>query len=80
MLSIGLWRWYINVTIGVLDIIHCPVFLKNSTLYIRTSKETHCLRYKTKKLMVSIGLWRLYVTVRILDIIHRVLNKRHDDG
>jgi hypothetical protein len=26
MLSIGLWRWYINITITVLDIIHRPVF------------------------------------------------------
>jgi hypothetical protein len=26
MLSIGLWRWYINATITILDIIHCPVF------------------------------------------------------
>jgi hypothetical protein len=34
MLSIGLWRWYINMTITILDIIHRPVFyLKlNSTL------------------------------------------------
>jgi hypothetical protein len=26
MLSIGLWRWYINVTITIPGIIHCPVF------------------------------------------------------
>jgi hypothetical protein len=26
MLSIGLWRWYINITITILDIIHRPVF------------------------------------------------------
>jgi hypothetical protein len=34
MLSIGLWRWYINITIIILDIIHRPGFyLKlNSTL------------------------------------------------
>jgi hypothetical protein len=32
--SIGLWRWYINITITILEIIHRPVFyLKlNSTL------------------------------------------------
>jgi hypothetical protein len=32
--SLGLWRWYINITITILDIIHRPVFyLKhNSTL------------------------------------------------
>jgi hypothetical protein len=26
MLSIGLWEWYINITITILDIIHRPVF------------------------------------------------------
>jgi hypothetical protein len=26
MLSIGLWRWYVNITITTLDIIHHPVF------------------------------------------------------
>jgi hypothetical protein len=25
MLSIGLWRWYINITITILDIMHHPV-------------------------------------------------------
>jgi hypothetical protein len=32
--SIGLWRWYINITITILDIIHRPLFFKthlNST-------------------------------------------------
>jgi hypothetical protein len=28
MLSVGLWRWYINVTITILDIIHRPVLYK----------------------------------------------------
>jgi hypothetical protein len=26
MLSTGLWRWYINITITILDIMHRPVF------------------------------------------------------
>jgi hypothetical protein len=26
MLSIGFWRWYINITITIRDIIHRPVF------------------------------------------------------
>jgi hypothetical protein len=26
MLSIGLWRWYINITITIMDIIYRPVF------------------------------------------------------
>jgi hypothetical protein len=25
----GLLRWYINITITILDIIHCPVFYLN---------------------------------------------------
>jgi hypothetical protein len=29
MLSIGLWRWYINITITIVDIIHRPVFYLN---------------------------------------------------
>jgi hypothetical protein len=34
MLTIGLWRWYINVIITIPDIIHCPVFYfkRNSLL------------------------------------------------
>jgi hypothetical protein len=37
MLYIGLWRWYSNITITIVEIIHRPVFyLKlNSTLYVR---------------------------------------------
>jgi hypothetical protein len=31
MLSIGLWRWYINITITILNFILCPVlYLKHS--------------------------------------------------
>jgi hypothetical protein len=26
MISIGLWRWYINITITILDIIHRSAF------------------------------------------------------
>jgi hypothetical protein len=29
MRSVGLWRWYINITITILDIIHLPVFIEN---------------------------------------------------
>jgi hypothetical protein len=32
LFSIGLCRWYINVTITVLDIIHSPVFIFNTQL------------------------------------------------
>jgi hypothetical protein len=39
MLSIGLWRWYINITVTILDIIHLPVFLKHNV-----SETGFCLR------------------------------------
>jgi hypothetical protein len=33
MLSIGLWGWYINITITILDIIHRPVFYLKLTFW-----------------------------------------------
>jgi hypothetical protein len=40
MQSIGLWRWYINITVTILDIIHRPVFyLKRTVDTVRTSQE-----------------------------------------
>jgi hypothetical protein len=77
MLSIGLLRWYINITIRILDIIHRPVFyLKhNSTLlvcpYLRGN--TLRLRYEPNRLILSIGLlrWYMNITITVLDIIHR---------
>jgi hypothetical protein len=40
MLFVGLWRWYINITITILDIIHRPVFyLKHGV-----SEAGFCLR------------------------------------
>jgi hypothetical protein len=83
---IGLWRWYINITITILDIIHRPVFyLKHDVScrcfkqrnvnkiyrFVRTSQETFPL--ESNSLMLSIGLWRWYinVTIAILDIIYR---------
>jgi hypothetical protein len=77
MLSIGFSRWYINVTIPVLDIIHRPVFyLKlNSTLWVFSylTGNTLRLRYEPNRLMLSIGLWRWFIdiTITILNIIHR---------
>jgi hypothetical protein len=59
MLSIGLWRWYINVTITILDIIHLLTFYLNHDVsyrclkqrnvskiyrFVRTSEETYYLR------------------------------------
>jgi hypothetical protein len=77
MLSIGLWRRYINITITIVDIIHRPVFyLKlNSTLYVclYLTGNTLLLRYEPNRLMLSIGLWRRYIniTITIVNIIHR---------
>jgi hypothetical protein len=73
-----LWRWYINITITILDIIHRPVFYLrlNSTLQVclYLTGNTLCLRYEPNRLMLYIGLWRWYinilVTITILDIIH----------
>jgi hypothetical protein len=75
---IGLWRWYINVTITIMDIIHRPVFyLKlNSTLQVcpYLTGNTLRLRYEPDRLMLSIGLWRCYIniTITVVDIIHLV--------
>jgi hypothetical protein len=77
MLSIQLWRWYINITITILDIIHRPVFYfkLNSTLYVcpYLTEDTLRLHYKPNRLMPSIGLWRWYIniSITILDIMHR---------
>jgi hypothetical protein len=77
MLSICLWRWYINITITILDIIHRPEFyLKlNSTLYVSPylTRSIVRLRYEPNRLMLSIGLWRWYIniTIAILHVIHR---------
>jgi hypothetical protein len=74
MLSIGLWRWYINITVTILGIIHHPVFyLKlNSTLQVcpYLTGNTLRLRYEPNRLMLSIGLWQWYIniTITILDI------------
>jgi hypothetical protein len=77
MLSIGLWRWYINITITILDNIRRPVFyLKlSSTLYVcpYLTGNTLRLRYGPNRLMLSIGLWRWYINIFVttLAIIQR---------
>jgi hypothetical protein len=44
MLSIGLWRWYINITITILNNIHRPVFyLKHDV-----SDTEFCLRLQVE--------------------------------
>jgi hypothetical protein len=44
MLFVGLWRWYINITVTILDIIHRPVFYLNQNIsetefYLRLQVE-----------------------------------------
>jgi hypothetical protein len=71
----GFWRWYINIIITILDIIHRSVFyLKlNSTLQAcpYLTGNTVRLRYEPNRLMLSTGLWRWYIniTATILGII-----------
>jgi hypothetical protein len=73
--SIGLWKWYINITITILDIIQRPVvYLKHKMDNFRTSQEAHYVSTtEPNGLMWSIGLWKWYIniTITILDIIHR---------
>jgi hypothetical protein len=81
ILSIGLWRWYINITIAILDIIHRPVFylkhdVSESGFWILQVEPTQ---------MGPIGRVSLCVLGppedwdRIESPKHRVLNKRPDD-
>jgi hypothetical protein len=81
MRSVGLWRWYINITVTILDIIRRPVFyLKHGGCSYLTG-NTLLLCYESKRLMRSIGLWRWYIniTIKILDIIRRpVFYLKHD--
>jgi hypothetical protein len=44
MLSIGLWRWYINIAINILDIIHRPIFY----LKYDVSEAGFCLRIQVE--------------------------------
>jgi hypothetical protein len=74
MRSIGLWWYYINTTITILDIIHCPVFYLKLylTLYPYMTGNTLRLCYEPNRLILSIVLrwWYINVTITILDIIH----------
>jgi hypothetical protein len=50
MLSIGVWRWYVNITTTILDIAHRPVFylkLNSTGLSVPHKKHiTYPLRAK----------------------------------
>jgi hypothetical protein len=85
--SIGLWRWYIYMTITILGIIHYPVYYLNRTCRVKYFKQRNVnkmvclyltgntlrLRYEPNRLMLSIGLWQWYTntTITVLHIIHR---------
>jgi hypothetical protein len=74
ILSIGLWRLYINITITVLGNNDRPVFyLKHMMDNSYLTEIAFRLHYEPNRLMLSIALRRLYVniTVTVLDIISR---------
>jgi hypothetical protein len=77
MLSIGLWRWYINITITILDIIRRSVFYLKQLNFIGVYPyligNTLYLRYEPNRLMLYMGLWRRYIniTIAILGFIRR---------
>jgi hypothetical protein len=74
MLSIGLWKFYINITITVLDIIRRHLFLfKTQRNFIGLSvphKKHMTSPLRAQQLMLSIGLWRsnINITITILYI------------
>jgi hypothetical protein len=80
MLSIGLWRWYINIIITILDVFHEPLFyfkLSSTYRFVRTSQETQYVSG-----MSTTGLWWWYsnIIITILDIIYRpAFYLKHDD-
>jgi hypothetical protein len=39
--STGLWRWYINTTITIPDIIHCPVFYYQNSIRLSIPHKKH---------------------------------------
>jgi hypothetical protein len=79
MLSIGLWRWYINITITILDIIQRPAFyLKHDV-----SETDFCLRLEAKPtqkdstewaslyLRLETGRWIMSRFMIVILIYHR---------
>jgi hypothetical protein len=59
MLSIGLWRWFINITTTILGIIHRPVsILTQLYRFVRTSQDM--LYVSATSPMVN-AIYRLFV-------------------
>jgi hypothetical protein len=73
MRPIGLWLWYINKTIAILDIIYGPVFhFKHMIIMFVSHREHVTSPLKAQQVNeVYIGSWRRYIiiTITILDII-----------
>jgi hypothetical protein len=79
ILSIGLWRWYINITITVLDIIRHPVFyLKHIVFGDWILSPSSSLTYSDgplERASLCLALWRHSILWSIV-----FLNKGQDDG
>jgi hypothetical protein len=54
---VDLSGWHTNITVTILDTIHCPVFyLKLDSIGLSVPNKKHCLRYELNRLMLSMGL------------------------
>jgi hypothetical protein len=83
MLSIGLWRWYINITITILDIIHRPVFylkLNSTLLGLSVPHRKHITsQLRARQVNTVYRFVTINVTTINLDTIHRpVFYLKHD--
>jgi hypothetical protein len=81
MLSTGLWRWYINITITILDIIHRPVFY----LKYDISETGICLRLQVEPTQLGPIDGASFCVPpedgdRIQSPKRHVFNKRQNDG
>jgi hypothetical protein len=78
MLSIGLWRWYISITITILGIIHSPVsYIKHNV-----SKTGFCLDLQAELTQLNPNLVRVAPEDgdRMQSPKRNALNERRDDG
>jgi hypothetical protein len=57
-----MWRWYINITITILDIIHRPVLY----LKLNVSETGFCLRLRVK--LTQFGVITIFTNITIITI------------
>jgi hypothetical protein len=82
MLSIDLWRWYINITITILDTNHRPVFYLKHVV----SETGFCIRLQVEPTqfvpvdIVSVSGHENGDRISSPSPKRRVLNKGQDDG